>query len=91
MPLIVYKAYCPFCKTLHRGEIEMKYRKDGFFNVRKNNKNIHICKNDKCGKEFLVEIDSYGNVIAIPTYKIEEEGIFPWEMLAEGKILEIKE
>jgi len=91
MPTVVYEAYCPFCKTVHTGEIKMEYRKDGFFNVRKNNKNIHVCENEKCKREFLVEIDPYGNVIVSPTRKIEKEGIFPWEMLAEGRILKIKD
>jgi len=91
MPLIVYKACCPFCKTVHKGEITMVYRKDGLFNVRKNNKNIHICENENCKKEFLVEIDPYGKVIVYPTQKVEKEGIFPWELLSEGQILEIKE
>lgn len=90
MPLVKYKTTCPFCKTTHQGEIEMKYRKDNLFNVRKNNKNLHSCKNKNCGKKFLVEIDSYGNVIAMPTPEIEKEGIYPWEKIIPGKILEVK-
>lgn len=89
MVLVKYKIGCPFCKTIHRGEIEMKYRKDKKFNVRKNNKNIHICTNKNCNKEFAVEIDSYGTVIARPTKKAEAEGILPWEKLVEGKITEV--
>ena len=89
MVLVKYKAECPFCSTLHSGEIEMEYRKDKKFNVRKNNKKVHICKNKKCNKEFVVEVDSYGNVVSMPTKKAESEGIFPWDMLVEGKIIEI--
>jgi len=91
MVLIRYEVGCPFCNTLHRGEIEMKYRKDNKFNVRKNNKNIHRCNNKNCNREFVVEIDSYGVVTAIPTKKAEEEGIRPWEKLLEGRIIEIIE
>ncbi|HIE41534.1 MAG TPA: hypothetical protein EYP80_02610 [Candidatus Aenigmarchaeota archaeon] len=91
MPIVLYQAYCPFCKTIHEGKIELKYRKDNLFNVRKRNKSLHVCKNNTCSKEFIVEIDSYGNVIALPTPEIEKDGIFPWEKITEGKILEIKE
>lgn len=90
MPLIKYKVTCPFCETSHKGEIEMKYRKDKLFNVRKNNKNLHSCKNKKCGKDFLVEIDSFGSVISMPTKEIEEEGIFPWDKIMKGKLLGMK-
>jgi hypothetical protein len=89
MPTIKYKVFCPFCKTTHKGEIDMKYRKDNLFNVRKNNKKIHSCENKNCGKNFLVEIDSYGSVVAMPTPEAEKEGIFSWEKLVEGKIIEI--
>ncbi len=91
MVLVKYKVGCPFCKTLHKGEIEMEYRKDRNFNVRKNNKNIHICDNKTCGKDFAVEVDSYGTVIARPTKKAEKEGVLPWENLLEGKITEVVE
>ena len=89
MALVKYQVGCPFCKTLHNGEIKMEYRKDNKFNVRKNNKSIHICNNNSCSREFAVEIDSYGVVVAMPTKKAEAEGILPWENLLEGKIIEI--
>ncbi len=89
MVLVRYKANCPFCNTLHEGKIEMKYRKDRKFNVRYNNKGAHVCNNNKCGKEFVVEIDSAGNVVAMPTQKAVEEGILPWDRLVEGKIIEV--
>lgn len=89
MVLVRYKANCPFCNTLHKGEIEMKYRKDRKFNVRYNNKSVHVCNNSKCGKEFVVEIDSAGNVVAMPTQNSAEEGVFPWDRLVEGKIIEV--
>lgn len=89
MVLVKYKAGCPFCTKLQNGEIEMRYRKDKKFNVRNNNKNVHICNNEKCGKEFVVEIDSAGKVVAMPTKKAEEEGIFAWEKLMDGTITEV--
>lgn len=92
MVVVKYKACCPFCDTLHSGEIEMEYRKDNKFNVRKNNKNVHLCENKECKKEFAVEIDSYGCVVSRPTKKIaEEEHINPWDNLKEGKIVQVKD
>ncbi len=90
MPLVKYKIICPFCETPHEGEIEMKYRKDKLFNVRKNNKSLHSCKNKKCGKNFLMEINSFGDVISLPTQDAEKEGVFPWDKIMRGKILEVK-
>lgn len=87
MVIVRYKVACPFCKTSHESEIEMSYRKDKKFNVRKNNKNLHICKNQKCSKDFLVEIDSHGSVISMPTEEVEKEGVFPWEKMLEGKVI----
>ncbi|MCK4429089.1 MAG: hypothetical protein KAU95_01840 [Candidatus Aenigmarchaeota archaeon] len=87
MVLVKYEACCPFCKTLHKGEIEMKYRKDNKFNVRYNNKNDHLCDNETCKKTFTVEIDCVGNVVAIPTKDAIKEGEFQWEKLVEGKIV----
>ena len=87
MVLVKYKACCPFCKTSHNGEIEMKYRKDNKFNVRYNNKNDHICNNNSCKKTFTVEIDCVGNVVSIPTLDSIKDGEFQWEKLVEGKIV----
>ena len=90
MPLIKYQVICPFCETSHDGEIEMEYRKDNLFNVRKNNKKLHFCENKKCGRTFLMEIDSYGNIVSMPTQEAEKEGIYPWDNLKEGKLIRIK-
>jgi len=87
MVIVRYKVACPFCKTPHESEIEMSYRKDKKFNVRKNNKNLHICRNQKCNKEFLVEIDSHGSIISMPTQEAEKEGIYPWERIVDGKVI----
>lgn len=87
MVIVKYKVACPFCKTQHESEIEMSYRKDKKFNVRKNNKNLHVCRNLKCSKEFLVEIDSHGSIVSMPTQEAEKEGIYPWERLLEGKVV----
>ncbi|MBN2095416.1 MAG: hypothetical protein JW727_05185 [Candidatus Aenigmarchaeota archaeon] len=91
MVKVKYKVACPFCKTQHESEIDMAYRKDKKFNVRKSNKNLHICKNEKCSKEFIVEIDSHGGVSSMPTKSAEKDGIFPWEMIVDGKIVSIEE
>ncbi|OYT43315.1 MAG: hypothetical protein B6U88_01280 [Candidatus Aenigmarchaeota archaeon ex4484_56] len=87
MVIVKYMVNCPLCNKKHDGEIAMFYRKDNKFNVRMNNKNTHTCGN--CSKEFIVEIDSYGNVTATP--KNIENGIYPWEKISEGKIVEIIE
>lgn len=92
MVVVKYKVNCPFCDTRHVGEINMEYRKDKKFNVRKNNKNIHVCKNQECGKEFAVEIDSYGAVVSRPTRRMAEvDQVHPWEKLKEGKIVEVSD
>jgi alpha-tubulin suppressor-like RCC1 family protein len=87
MVKVKYRAACPFCNTQHESEIEMSYRKDLKFNVRKQNKSEHTCSNIKCGREFIVEIDSQGSVMSMPTKEAEKEGIFAWERLVEGKII----
>ncbi len=88
MVKLKYKAYCPFCKKEHIGEFQLSYRKDGKrFNLRKKNTNLHICS--KCGKNFLVEVDSFGNIISYPTKDVIEEGIFPWEKVVDGKKIRI--
>jgi hypothetical protein len=91
MVKVKYKVACPFCKTQHESEIEMSYRKDKKFNVRKSNKNLHVCVNQKCSKEFVVEIDSNGSVISMPTKTAEKEGIYPWEMIVDGKLVCVDE
>lgn len=91
MVKVKYIAACPFCNTQHESQIEMSYRKDQKFNVRKQNKNLHTCENVKCGKDFLVEIDSHGNVVSMPTKEAEKEGIFAWEKIVEGKIVSVKD
>jgi hypothetical protein len=87
MVKVRYKVACPFCKTQLESEIQMSYRKDQKFNVRKSNKNLHVCQNQKCSREFLVEIDSQGSVISMPTKEAEKEGIYAWDRIIDGKIV----
>ncbi|MGC9310892.1 MAG: hypothetical protein ACP5E4_04195 [Candidatus Aenigmatarchaeota archaeon] len=91
MVKVKYRVACPFCSTEHESEIHLSYRKDKLFNVRKNNKNIHTCKNMDCSKEFIAEIDSHGNVVSMPTKEVENEGIFAWEKIVDGKIVCIED
>ena len=90
MVVVKYEANCPFCNTLHLGDLEMEYRKDKKFNVRKNNKSSHVCENVECSREFVVEIDSYGKVAAMPL-KVNsgDKWSFPWEALTEGKVIKV--
>jgi len=88
MVKLKYRAYCPFCMEEHLGEFKLTYRKDGKrFNLRKRNTNLHTCR--KCGKNFLVEVDSLGNIISYPTKEAIKEGIFPWERIVDGKKIKV--
>jgi len=89
MVKVIYKVACPFCKTQLESGIEMAYRKDKLFNVRKSNKNLHVCSNKVCSREYIVEIDSQGNVVSMPTKEAEKEGIFSWDRIVEGKVIRI--
>lgn len=88
MVILKYKAYCPFCMEKHSGEFRLTYRKNRkMFNMRRRHTNRHTCR--KCGRNFLVEVDSLGNIISYPS---EEEGVYPWEKIVDGnKIKTIKE
>ncbi len=90
MVVVKYEVNCPFCNALHKGELVMEYRKDKKFNVRKNNKNMHVCENVECNREFVVEIDSYGKVAAMPLKVTPgDKWSFPWEALIEGKVIKV--